>query len=168
MAGSQQIKNTSYKLAFVGKIIASRKKRLLNEIIDLTFISFLFSINLAIYNYCSLWTNTLNFNIIFKNYEIFILILTYFFYYLLYEFLFNKTVGKFLTKTLVVSITGTKPKFWEILIRTFGRLIIIDFFTFFKNYPIGFHDKISETLVIEPSVPNASASLARTEYLIRK
>ena len=69
-------------------------------------------------------------------------------YYGVSEFVFQKTLGKYFTKTKVVTNEGEKPGIITILIRTLCRLIPFDRLSFliFKK---GFHDKLSETQVIK-------------------
>jgi uncharacterized RDD family membrane protein YckC len=64
------------------------------------------------------------------------------------EHKFQKTVGKFITRTKVVNLNGEKPTLNDIMVRTFCRLIPFDRLSFFfaKN---GFHDGISNTRVIK-------------------
>ena len=73
---------------------------------------------------------------------------TYLAYYIVMEIKFQKTVGKFITKTKVVTIHGERPKNGEIITRTFCRLIPFDriSFLFTKN---GFHDYLSQTKVVK-------------------
>lgn len=75
---------------------------------------------------------------------------SYFAYYIIMEIVFQKTLGKFITKTKVVTLNGQKPKEREIILRTFCRLIPFDHisFLFSKN---GFHDHLSRTKVIKES-----------------
>ena len=72
---------------------------------------------------------------------------SYFVYYVFMETKYQKTVGKFITKTKVVKSNGTKPEFGDIVRRTFCRLIPFDriSFLFTQN---GFHDRFSETTII--------------------
>lgn len=76
------------------------------------------------------------------------LVASFFAYYIMMEVVFQKTLGKFITKTKVVTIRGTKPKEQDIVLRTFCRLIPFDHlsFLFTKN---GFHDHLSKTKVIK-------------------
>ncbi|MCF1423156.1 RDD family protein [Mangrovimonas futianensis] len=69
-------------------------------------------------------------------------------YYAVMEIKFQKTVGKFITKTKVVRIDGNKATTSEIIIRTICRLIPFDgiSYLFVKN---GFHDYLSKTKVIK-------------------
>jgi uncharacterized RDD family membrane protein YckC len=73
---------------------------------------------------------------------------TSFAYYLVFELLFNRTVGKFITKTIVVNKQGTKPTTKEIVIRSLCRKIPLDGFSFLFTR-IGWHDSISNTRVIK-------------------
>lgn len=69
-------------------------------------------------------------------------------YYAIMEIKFQKTVGKFVTKTKVVTMNGEKPENGEIIARTFCRLIPFDrlSFLFVKN---GIHDFLSKTKVVK-------------------
>lgn len=73
---------------------------------------------------------------------------TYFTYYMAMEYFFQKTLGKFITKTKVVKENGEKPSLLDIFGRTFCRLIPFDrlSFLFMKN---GLHDMLSKTSVIK-------------------
>ena len=69
-------------------------------------------------------------------------------YYAIMEIKFQKTVGKFVTKTKVVKMNGEKPENGDIITRTFCRLIPFDrlSFLFVKN---GIHDFLSKTKVVK-------------------
>lgn len=73
---------------------------------------------------------------------------TLFAYYALMEIKYQKTVGKFLTKTKVVKVDGSRPETSDIIGRTFCRFIPFDriSFLFTKN---GIHDYLSKTRVIK-------------------
>lgn len=77
-----------------------------------------------------------------------IMLATYIGYYALMEIKFQKTIGKFITKTRVVKMNGEKPKNSDIISRTFCRLIPFDriSFLFMKN---GIHDFLSKTKVVK-------------------
>lgn len=76
---------------------------------------------------------------------------TFIAYYALMEIKFQKTIGKFITKTKVVKIDGKKPTDEDIIVRTFCRLIPLDriSFLFQKN---GFHDLLSKTKVVKDTL----------------
>lgn len=73
---------------------------------------------------------------------------TFVLYYATMEIRFQKTVGKFITKTKVVKIDGSRPETSDIIGRTFCRFIPFDriSFLFTKN---GIHDYLSKTRVIK-------------------
>jgi len=73
----------------------------------------------------------------------------YIFYYFIQEYIFNTSIGKLIFKLRVVSaVKGDKPTLTQIIIRSFTRLIPIDFFFFFTKRPIGLHDIVSKTVVL--------------------
>ena len=73
---------------------------------------------------------------------------TFFAYHSIMEIKFQKTIGKFLTKTKVVKLNGENPTTGDIINRTFCRLIPFDriSFLFVKN---GIHDFLSKTKVVK-------------------
>lgn len=73
----------------------------------------------------------------------------YFIYYLTFEYAFGKTVGKFITKTKVVSSENlTRPTFIQILIRTISRIIPFYFISYLMTGK-GMHDHFSKTILIK-------------------
>lgn len=77
-----------------------------------------------------------------------LLLVSFILYFVFMEYKFQKTIGKFITKTKVVMTDGRRPELNEIFIRTICRLIPLDNFSylFTKN---GFHDRFSDTTVIK-------------------
>lgn len=75
----------------------------------------------------------------------------FFLYYFLFELFTGKTIGKMLTKTIVVDKYGSKPKVLNLIARSLTRLILIEAITFIFG-PIGLHDLISGTRVIKGKV----------------
>ena len=78
----------------------------------------------------------------------FIFFASYIGYYVFMETKFQKTIGKFITKTKVVNKNGTKPKLGDVLRRTFCRLIPFDRISFLFTAN-GFHDRLSDTTIIK-------------------
>ncbi len=81
--------------------------------------------------------------------------ISYLAYPLIFEALFQKTIGKMLTQTKVVSVTGEKPSLPILIIRTFCRYIPFEplSFLFYGQYPtMGWHDRLSGTLVVPDSL----------------
>lgn len=71
-----------------------------------------------------------------------------FIYYTLFEGIFKRTPGKWLSISKVVNKQGGKPAFWQIIVRSLIRLTIIDcFFIPFLDKPL--HDYLSNTEVVE-------------------
>lgn len=77
-----------------------------------------------------------------------LILIAFFLYFVYMEYKYQKTIGKFLTKTKVVMNDGRKPELNEIFIRTACRLIPFDriSFLFTRN---GLHDRLSNTTVIK-------------------
>ena len=130
---------------------ASQGKRFLNFLLDIIFyfiftiiFTIIFAFIVGIFGYAS---TIENYNDTFST--IFALIIMIM-YYLLFETIYGKSIAKFITKTKVVNRDGSKPKFLTILWRTLARFIPFDSFSFCTgNKPIGWHDSISKTLVID-------------------
>ena len=77
-----------------------------------------------------------------------ILFLSFIGYYSFMETKYQKTIGKFITHTSVVTKDGTKPEVGDIVRRTFCRLIPFDRVSFLLTQN-GFHDKFSDTTIIK-------------------
>ena len=71
-------------------------------------------------------------------------------YFVVTEALFQRTLAKFLTGTIVVSQNGDRASFGQIIGRSFARLIPFEAFSFLGGkQPVGWHDSLSGTRVIE-------------------
>lgn len=70
-------------------------------------------------------------------------------YYLLFETLWGKSPAKFITKTKVITESGSKPDFRDVFVRTLCRFIPFEQFSFFSSNPVGWHDRFSKTLVVD-------------------
>ena len=73
---------------------------------------------------------------------------TIFIYYTIFEALFARTPGKWITFSKVVDKQGKKPSFQKILLRSITRIIIIDMF-FIPFLDKTLHDYFSNTEVVE-------------------
>lgn len=69
-------------------------------------------------------------------------------YYTITETYFSRSIGKLVTKTIVVNIDGSKPDSSKIIKRSLCRLIPFDGLTFLRTPSRGWHDSISETYVV--------------------
>ena len=74
------------------------------------------------------------------------------FYYNVFEIFFARTVGKFITQTIVVNENGEKPNLETILVRTLCRLIPFELLSFLVMPARGWHDCISKTYVVNKNL----------------
>jgi uncharacterized RDD family membrane protein YckC len=129
--------------------IAGKGKRLLNLIIDTLVILLLTSKNIFITNLLIKLSGVLGFEYYMDSdglkwgCQIMIGLL----YYFLMEVSLQRTVGKILTRTIVIDKDGYSPKPNQILKRTWTRLLIPEMLTFL--WGSNFHDAFSNTLVSE-------------------
>jgi len=70
-------------------------------------------------------------------------------YYSFFEGFTGRSLGKFFTKTKVITEDGKKPGFGAIFIRSLCRHIPFDHFSFLGHDSVGWHDKFSKTRVVE-------------------
>lgn len=127
-----------------GYKVASQMKRLANNIIDYLFILIFSGIVGIFAAMIGLNTDSPDSNSSFIRGFLLIII-----YYIIFEYFFQKTPAKFITKTKVVSQSGDRASLLNIVGRTFARYIPFEAFSFLSNkYPIGWHDKLSKTIVV--------------------
>jgi len=74
--------------------------------------------------------------------------LSIFIYYFIMELFFQRTLGKIVTLTKVVSTSGLKPAPWQILVRSLIRVTLIYPFSI-PFLGVGLHDYFSKTLLVE-------------------
>lgn len=132
-------------------VLASAGARFLNYIIDLIFfviiliaIGVLIGILIALFGLAGLelWVDNLGdlgWNII--------VVVVSVVYYTLLEGLFGRSIGKFITGTIVVDENGEKPTFSTAFKRSLCRLIPFDAFSFLGGAR-GWHDSIPNTYVV--------------------
>ncbi len=124
---------------------ASKEKRFLNFIID-------YIVRFILITVINILLMFILVNSLLQN-QLFVYLVAYVtttLYYLLFEFYTGKTIGKLITKTIVVDENGNKPSFNSILWRTLSRLIPFDGLSFLGSSS-GWHDNLSKTLVINSS-----------------
>ncbi|HEY3817945.1 MAG TPA: RDD family protein [Polyangiaceae bacterium] len=68
-------------------------------------------------------------------------------YYVVFEALLGRTPGKLITGTRVVNLAGGRPRFTQILGRSFARAVPFEAFSFFGSRA-GWHDRWSRTRVV--------------------
>lgn len=132
LIANEHEKQRQLKLKQAGKVT-----RLLNFVIDGVVIAAITSLIMVLFNMGD---------------QPFVLQLTFVFvfiaYYALMEIKFQKTVGKFITKTKVITIDEQKPKAVLIIRRTVFRIIPFDQISYLFTIN-GFHDRFSGTTVIK-------------------
>lgn len=69
-------------------------------------------------------------------------------YYNVFEIFFSRTVGKFITNTIVVDENGDAPGYEMIMVRSLCRLIPLYGISLLGIPPRGWHDSISKTYVV--------------------
>ena len=134
-------------------LLASSGKRFANYIIDLVVIYTLIFSLIIILGIISLTLNisgfyewTQNISTV-ENYLIFFVI--YIPYYGFIEGSTSRSIGKFVTKTIVVMEDGSKPDYATTFKRTFCRIIPFEQFSFLGSYSRGIHDSMSNTYVVD-------------------
>ena len=137
--------------------IASQGKRFLNLIIDNIIlqvlsgvVGFVFGIAFAVTHMAAGGTLTQQHQNQLQVMGYIIGILVSLAYFIFTEAVFQRTLAKLITGTLVVTPEGGKPTFGQIVGRSFARYIPFEAFSFFGGKrPVGWHDKLSGTRVID-------------------
>lgn len=75
-----------------------------------------------------------------------------FMFYTFFELIFKKTPAKFITRTHVVSDDGSTPSILQIATRSLCRLIPLEEISFLFNEYQGWHDRFSNTVVVEDEI----------------
>lgn len=135
------------------KLLASDRDRFFNCIIDFFFILvmiFIFTLLVVITGNTFQWDVYSNWVEIMIKLGMFGTYLSFaIFYYLFFEGLFGRTIGKIITGSIVVNENGLKPSFSIICIRTLCRLIPFDALSFLGKSEKIWHDSLSKTFVVE-------------------
>ena len=141
------------KVAITNDMLASRNKRFGNYIIDF-IIKFIISSSIVLvlgivaeytgeYSFVE-WIDNMG---TIGEYAFAYLILIL--YYLFFESITSRTIGKYITNTKVFMRDGSKPEADKILKRTLCRLIPFNEFSFLGNDGKGWHDNLSDTVVVD-------------------
>jgi uncharacterized RDD family membrane protein YckC len=135
------------------RVLASKSQRFLNFIIDRVFflvIMLFFVLLLSLlaeftgdYSWIEWLQNIDNLS------DALVSILINLLYYFIFELAFGKTIGKFITGTMVVSKNNDELKASQVAYRTLSRIIPFEPFSFFGDVPIGWHDSNGNSLVVD-------------------
>jgi uncharacterized RDD family membrane protein YckC len=134
-------------------VLTSKNNRFVNHLIDLIpqyaimygiSYSFLylgeFTGNYTLNNY---WAGLSQIENLLYSY---ILMLLYFF---IFESINNRTLGKYVTKSMVIMSNGEKPTYQQIFKRSLCRMIPFDGLSFLGANGKGWHDSMSNTYVVD-------------------
>lgn len=136
-------------------LLASHVQRALNLLIDYVVQLFLFVIVFVIAGVIAQSNGNKEFILNFAKNEIaqytFVVCISLL-YYNVFEIFFARTVGKFITQTIVVDEYGEKPNHETILVRTISRLIPFNPLSFLVFPARGWHDRISKTYVVNKNL----------------
>lgn len=128
--------------------IASRGQRIINLIIDTIaylVIWFILSTLIMLLGFDQIYSSETGEELPLT--PLFILFPSFWGYYIITEFVFQKTIGKIFTDTKVISTNGDKPTINQIIIRTLCRNIPFEYISFLAVSE-GIHDRLSRTRVI--------------------
>lgn len=125
-------------------VAASLGKRAVNYIIDIFFVAFIFAIIANVFNISTTLT------VENKDNSSVILFITFFsLYYILLEYKFGKTIGKFITRTRVVSTNGNDLSIGQCIGRFLCRIIPLEWISGIIMHGVFWHDSIPNTLVVD-------------------
>lgn len=134
-------------------ILASKNMRFVNHIIDLiaqyaiiyglAYLFFYIGEFTGYYGLNNFWNGLSKIEDYIVSYLILLI------YYFSMEALTCRTLGKYVTKTIVVLSDGNNPTYLDILKRSFCRMIPFDALSFLGTIGRGWHDSISNTFVVD-------------------
>ena len=75
-------------------------------------------------------------------------------YYTLMEYKLGKSIGKFITGTMVVNQFGEKVTFKTALLRSLSRMVPFEAFSLLGTPPRGWHDSWTDTFVVDEKIFN--------------
>lgn len=137
-------------------VVASGLKRFLNHLIDFIFILIILIVS-DIIIYVIGVPDSLYF---------FINVIIMVDYYVMFEAFLGKTIAKFITGTRVILENGGRPGFGTIVIRTLCRFIPFEALSFLTEHPVGWHDSISNTRVIDNDALAVNANITGADQAL--
>lgn len=134
-------------------MLASKSKRLANFVIDYIIriiLMFLLGLVAALYAY---FVGDQDIIIALENMstvtEYLVGFLFLLIYYVIFESINGRTIGKYITNTKVFMLDGSKPESEKILMRTLSRIVPFEFLSFLGNDDKGWHDTWTDTVVVD-------------------
>jgi uncharacterized RDD family membrane protein YckC len=143
-----QIKMTNEDFKISNYLLASKRKRFLNFIIDGIIKLIIVKLTITFLQNSNLSNKINSFDMIEKYlFWSFVSLV----YYGVTEILLHRSPAKYLTRTTVVMKNGLKPPIVDILARTILRIIPFEPLSFLRGRELGMHDKNSNTFVVVKS-----------------
>lgn len=68
---------------------------------------------------------------------------------LVFECLYGRSLGKLVSGTIVVTEKGEKPSLKQLVVRNFARFIPFEALSYLTKNPVGWHDLLSKTQVVD-------------------
>lgn len=134
------------------KVLASKEKRFINMLIDVFAyqgLSFVAGVILGVLSLIGI-EDPLNYFLSMGTIgELVFGIVIVMGYFIIFEAITQRTLGKYVTKTIVLMEDGSKPKTQDIIIRSLCRLIPFEAFSFLGETGRGWHDSMSDTYVVD-------------------
>ncbi len=147
--------NNQKKFTITAEILTSHSQRFLNLLMDYIGQLFLFIISFSIAVTIAETNGNKDFAANFVKNDIaqytFVACISLV-YYNVFEIFFARTIGKFITHTIVVDENGEKPNHERILVRTLCRLIPFEILSFIGMPARGWNDSISKTFVVNKNL----------------
>ncbi|WP_136667435.1 RDD family protein [Flavobacterium sp. H122] len=138
------------KINFPKFLLASKNIRIVNFLIDLFCVKILLTIFFHLTELVSNGNRVTNWYYTLDVYELFLANSIFIFiYYSTTETILQRSISKFITKTIVVNSNGEKPAKIEILARSTLRIIPFEYLTFLRGRKLGLHDEYSSTFVVK-------------------
>ena len=134
-------------------VVVSNWKRLANYFVDIILIEIIFTV--TVYFFATLNSSNadeagyLMGNILGSIWSTLLIYVLMVIFYVFFEYNWQKTPGKFITKSIVVDYDGNKPDFKTILLRSVYRIVPFEAISFIGKKHKGWHDVWSKTLVVE-------------------
>ena len=144
-------------------VLASKGQRFLNFVVDRIFfyvIMLVIGFTLGLISHATgndswiAWLDTVD-----PLTDILISSLIFLIYYFIFELAFGRTLGKFVTGTMVISSNSEKPNASQVAYRTLSRIIPFEPFSLFGERTIGWHDSNGDTLVVDVKKYNAEIEM---------
>ena len=133
------------------ELLANHRQRVANWLVDLIVQVIIMFIVLVFMSAISIANGNKEFMLNFVKNDIAqytLAVVVQLFYFNVFEIFFARTVGKFITQTVVVDENGEKPHYENIMIRSLSRLIPFEVLSFIGTPPRGWHDSLSKTYVV--------------------